>query len=71
MPMGGMMMNGNMNSMNSMNSMMGFNSGFMPVSAGSMMQPVFTLMVNDTKPIWIYCGQQGHCQNGMVMAINV
>ena len=70
MPMGSMMMGGNINGMN-MDSMMGFNSGFMPVSAGSTMQPVFTVMVNDTKPIWIYCGQPGHCEKGMVMAINV
>ena len=26
--------------------------------------------VNDTKPIWIYCGQLGHCQKGMSMVIN-
>ncbi|KAJ5138059.1 hypothetical protein N7526_004292 [Penicillium atrosanguineum] len=32
--------------------------------------PVFTLTVNDTKPIWFYCGQVGHCQAGMVGVIN-
>jgi hypothetical protein len=26
--------------------------------------------VNDTKPIWLYCGQVGHCQKGMSMVIN-
>src|ERR1019366_1634481 len=32
----------------------------------------FTIIVNDTKPIWIYCGQTvgNHCQSGMVAAIN-
>ncbi|KAL8801805.1 MAG: hypothetical protein Q9182_004212 [Xanthomendoza sp. 2 TL-2023] len=27
-------------------------------------------MVNDTKPIWYYCSQGDHCQNGMVGVIN-
>ncbi|KAJ5109668.1 cupredoxin [Penicillium argentinense] len=31
---------------------------------------VFTLTVNDTDPIWFYCGQVGHCQAGMVGVIN-
>lgn len=26
--------------------------------------------MNDTKPIWIYCGQTSHCQKGMAMVIN-
>lgn len=26
--------------------------------------------MNDTKPIWYYCGQVGHCQAGMVGVIN-
>ncbi|EER26916.1 hypothetical protein D8B26_005523 [Coccidioides posadasii str. Silveira] len=50
--------------------MAGIRSGFMPVEADSEMMPVFTIMVNDTKPMWFYCGQGKHCQNGMVMAIN-
>jgi plastocyanin len=32
--------------------------------------PEFTIKVNDTKPIWGYCGQTGHCQQGMVFSIN-
>ncbi|EAW21211.1 cupredoxin domain-containing protein [Aspergillus fischeri NRRL 181] len=31
---------------------------------------VFTLTVNDTSPIWYYCGEVGHCQAGMVGVIN-
>jgi len=45
-------------------------SGFQPVSASPGKVPVFTVMVNDTKPIWLYCAQGAHCQMGMVMVIN-
>ncbi|OJJ42160.1 hypothetical protein ASPZODRAFT_105718 [Penicilliopsis zonata CBS 506.65] len=31
---------------------------------------VFTVTINDTDPIWFYCGQTGHCQAGMVGVIN-
>lgn len=34
------------------------------------MMKVFTIMVNDTKPIWMYCATKGHCQKGMAMVIN-
>lgn len=30
----------------------------------------YTIRVNDTNPIWLYCSQGKHCQNGMVAAIN-
>jgi len=30
----------------------------------------FTVTVNDTNPIWLYCSQISHCQSGMVMVIN-
>ena len=33
--------------------------------------PSFTIAVNNTAPIWVYCAQAKHCQAGMVMAINV
>ncbi len=26
--------------------------------------------VTDTNPVWVYCRQTGHCQKGMVFAIN-
>lgn len=48
----------------------GFYSGFMPVSASSTTTPTYTIMVNNTTPIWLYCSQGKHCQNGMVMVIN-
>ncbi|EIW68776.1 hypothetical protein TREMEDRAFT_63235 [Tremella mesenterica DSM 1558] len=46
----------------------GFNSGFMPGSSAN--PPTFSILVNSTSPIWIYCAQVGHCQQGMVAAIN-
>jgi hypothetical protein len=48
----------------------GIKSGFMPVAIGATELPVFSVLVNDTNPIWIYCGQTGHCQKGMSMVIN-
>ncbi|KAE9963253.1 hypothetical protein BLS_009489 [Venturia inaequalis] len=32
--------------------------------------PTFTVNVQDTNPIMLYCAQAQHCQQGMVMAIN-
>ncbi|KAH6680249.1 Cupredoxin [Halenospora varia] len=49
----------------------GIYSGFMPVSAASTTTPTYTIMVNNTTPMWLYCSQGKHCQNGMVMVINV
>lgn len=46
----------------------GFFSGFFPTTAES--KTVFTVTVNNTDPIWFYCGVQGHCQAGMVGVIN-
>jgi hypothetical protein len=33
---------------------------------------MFTVTVNDTNPIWLYCAQtvSSHCQSGMAMVIN-
>lgn len=49
----------------------GFFSSFIPTSS-SPSGTTFTILVNDTKPIWLYCGQPtgNHCQSGMVAAIN-
>jgi hypothetical protein len=48
----------------------GFASGFMPFN-GTGDQPVFVYTVtNASAPTWVYCGQTGHCQKGMVFAIN-
>ncbi|TVY50630.1 putative GPI-anchored cupredoxin, partial [Lachnellula cervina] len=49
----------------------GIYSGFMPVKAADTNTPTYTIMVNDTKPIWLYCSQGKHCQSGMTMVINV
>jgi plastocyanin len=46
----------------------GFSSGFVPTTQES--KTVFTVTINDTAPIWYYCGQIGHCQAGMVGVIN-
>lgn len=46
----------------------GFDSGFMPGNEdGSVF---YDVEVQDTKPIWVYCRQTGHCGQGMVFAIN-
>ena len=31
---------------------------------------VFSMRVNGTDPMWIYCSVPGHCSGGMVMVIN-
>jgi plastocyanin len=48
----------------------GFYSGFMPVSAATTTTPTYTIMINNTTPIWLYCSQGMHCQKGMVAVIN-
>jgi plastocyanin len=47
----------------------GFYSGFVNPESGAS-SVTFTITINDTNPIWIYCSQTEHCQEGMVMAIN-
>jgi len=49
----------------------GIFSGFMPVSSGEG-NLTFTITINDTQPIWLYCAQTegSHCQSGMAMVIN-
>jgi plastocyanin len=51
----------------------GFSSGFHPVGANDTDFPTWSITVNDTAPIWAYCGQTNptsHCGAGMVFAIN-
>jgi len=50
----------------------GFDSGFVPVSANLTNGPFqeAQFQVVDTNPVWVYCRQTGHCQLGMVFAIN-
>jgi hypothetical protein len=42
----------------------------MPVAENVTTFPTFTVQVNDSKPIWAYCRQTGHCGQGMVFAAN-
>jgi len=46
----------------------GLFSGFMPTNG--VITPIFTILINDTLPIWYYCSQGMHCQEGMVGVIN-
>jgi len=45
----------------------GVDSGFVPVASST---PIVELRVNDTLPMWLFCQQAKHCNNGMVMVIN-
>ncbi|TGO24568.1 hypothetical protein BPAE_0099g00040 [Botrytis paeoniae] len=48
-------------------------SGFMNVAAGlnsTGMVPVFSMPVKVATPLWFYCSQGKHCQNGMVLVVN-
>lgn len=47
----------------------GFYSGFIDSESGEAAE-IFTIKINDTEPIWIYCSQGEHCEHGMVAAIN-
>ncbi|ATY65710.1 extracellular serine-rich [Cordyceps militaris] len=53
-------------------SALGIFSAYMPVAASAAKKeiPVFTVMVNDTKPMWFFCSQGPHCEKGMAMVIN-
>jgi len=47
----------------------GFSSGFIPTSSSGVK---FSIVINDTKPIYFYDAQtqDSHCQSGMVGSIN-
>jgi plastocyanin len=47
----------------------GIDSGFMPIVAGQA-NPTFTVLVNDTTPLYFHCAQTGHCGKGMVFSVN-
>jgi plastocyanin len=48
-----------------------FYSGFIsPSGASGEADKVFTITINNTDPIWFYCSETEHCQNGMVAVIN-
>ncbi|KAH9221529.1 hypothetical protein DL95DRAFT_455361 [Leptodontidium sp. 2 PMI_412] len=49
----------------------GFWSGFNPVSVVLSNPPTFTVLINDTEPIFFYCSAPGACEeDGMVGVIN-
>ncbi|TFK94348.1 hypothetical protein K466DRAFT_377836 [Polyporus arcularius HHB13444] len=54
----------------------GFDSLFMPVAANQTDNfPTYTITINDTKPVWVFCRQgentaASHCGKGMVFAVN-
>ncbi|KAF8167971.1 hypothetical protein B0H34DRAFT_683819 [Crassisporium funariophilum] len=54
----------------------GFTSGFQPVPANQTDNlPTYTITVQDTAPVWVYCAQAAktatsHCGQGMVFAVN-
>ncbi|KAF6751043.1 hypothetical protein DFP72DRAFT_817128 [Ephemerocybe angulata] len=51
----------------------GFKTGFVPVPQDAKEFPTFKFAVNDSFPVYFYCGQQqpvNACQSGMVFAIN-
>lgn len=41
-----------------------------PVGDNATDFPTFTVPVNDTKPVWVFCAQANHCSSGMVFAVN-
>ncbi|KAF7975842.1 hypothetical protein HWV62_8409 [Athelia sp. TMB] len=49
----------------------GIDSGFQFVAAGATQFPQWSFNVtNATTPLWFYCRQAGHCEAGMVFAVN-
>jgi plastocyanin len=48
----------------------GFFSGFIPVAASTPNTAAYTIAINNTTPIWVYCSQGTHCQKGMNLVIN-
>lgn len=47
----------------------GFVSGFIPTDPSSD-GVVFSVVLNDTEPLYFYDAQGSHCQSGMVGSIN-
>ncbi|KAL8797170.1 MAG: hypothetical protein Q9195_000637 [Heterodermia aff. obscurata] len=44
-------------------------SGFMPVTTG-VGNETFSVTINSTDPLWLYCSQGQHCNAGMAMVVN-
>jgi len=52
------------------NSQQGIDSGFFATAAGATTFAQWQIQITQTTPLWFFCRQLGHCQKGMVMAIN-
>ncbi|PAV23501.1 serine-threonine rich [Pyrrhoderma noxium] len=49
----------------------GVDSGFFPVTANATQIPEWSFTLNnDSAPLWFFCAQTGHCEKGMVFAVN-
>ncbi|THH10843.1 hypothetical protein EW145_g1045 [Phellinidium pouzarii] len=49
----------------------GIDSGFFPVSPNPTAIPQWSFTLeNATTPLWFFCAQTGHCEAGMVFAVN-
>ncbi|KAK0211011.1 hypothetical protein DFS33DRAFT_1378981 [Desarmillaria ectypa] len=49
----------------------GIDSGFVPIPAGSALFGQWTFTVNNAStPLWFFCAQTGHCEKGMLFAVN-
>jgi len=49
----------------------GIDSGFQPVAANATSFPQWSITINNVSaPLWFYCRQTGHCEKGMVFAVN-
>ena len=47
----------------------GFNSGFRPVDTILAEPPVYRVLINDTQPIFYYCGAPGSCINWQMVGV--
>ena len=50
--------------------LVGFDSGFQAINASHPVDKVVSFKVPTTQPLWFYSRQTGHCEQGMVFAIN-
>lgn len=50
----------------------GIDSDYQPAAASAAKKeiPVYSIMINNTNPLWFYCKQGPHCVEGMAMVIN-
>jgi len=48
----------------------GLNSNFTSVAAGAAPKVLMIQLTNTSAPLWFACMQTGHCQSGMVFAVN-